>query len=148
MKLSTNADYAVRAVYELARHEPGEVVQTHTIALAQGIPESYLTKVLQQLARAGVVHTLRGNHGGVMLARPAGEISVCEVFEAIEGPVRLRRCRQRAMPCGDERCGTHDLWSTIESLLSRELQNVSFAALAADASKQGGRLAAPATSGR
>ena len=148
MKLSTNADYAVRAVYELARHEPGEVVPTHVIAVAQDMPESYLTKVVQQLARAGLVRTLRGSHGGVVLARGAAEISVCEVFEAIEGPVRLRRCRQRAMPCGDERCGTHDLWLTIETLLSRELQNVSFAALAADASKQGGRLAAATTSGR
>jgi len=148
MKLSTNADYAVRAVYELARHEPGAVVQTHTIAVAQGIPESYLTKVLQQLARADLVRTLRGNQGGVALVRAAGEISVRDVYEAVEGPAKLRGCWQRAAPCGDEQGATHDFWLTIERLLSQELENVKFAALAADARKQGGTPVAPATSGR
>ena len=148
MKLSTHADYAVRAVYELARHEPGTVVQTYAIAVAQGIPESYLTKVLQQLARVDLVRTLRGNQGGVALARAAGEISVRDVYEAVEGPVKLRRCRQRAIPCGDGRCATHEFWSTIETLLSQELENVSFAALAAGERKQGGSPVAPAMSGR
>lgn len=149
MKLSTHADYAVRAVYELARHEPGAVVQTHTIAAAQGIPESYLTKVLQQLGRANIVRTMRGNHGGVTLARDADEISVREVYEAVEGPVRLRRCFEHAQSaCEDERCGTHDLWTTIEALLAQELQNVNFAALAAADRKTGDPKVAQATSGR
>jgi Rrf2 family protein len=148
MKLSTNADYAVRAVYELACHEPGAVVQTHTIAVAQGIPESYLIKVLQQLARADLVRTLRGNQGGVALVRAADDISVRDVYEAVEGPLKLRRCQQRATPCGDERCATHDFWLTIETLLTQGLENVSFAALAADARKQGDVSVAHATSGR
>lgn len=63
MRLSTQADYAVRAVYELARHEPGAVVHTDQIAAAQGIPKARLTKVVQDLARAGLVRTLRGRQG-------------------------------------------------------------------------------------
>lgn len=160
MKLSTHADYAVRAVYELACHEPGAVLQTHAIAAAQGIPESYLIKVLQQLGRARVVRTMRGNHGGVTLARPADDISVRDVYEAVEGPVRLRRCVEHARgreqaqdvpvgrACEDEHCGTHDLWTTIEAVLAQELQNVNFAALAAADRRTGDRQVAPATSGR
>lgn len=148
MRLSTHADYAVRAVYELARYEPGAVVQTHVIAAAQSIPDSYLTKVLQQLVRADLVRTLRGNQGGVTLSRAAESISVREVYEAVEGPIKLCRCHQRGVACGAEPCGTHDFWSSIEALLRQELENVSFAALVADERKLGGAVATPVTSGR
>ena len=77
MKLSTQADYAVRAVYELARHEPGAVLHTGDIAAAQHIPGPRLAKVIHDLARADLVRTQRGHQGGVMLARPAGATSPC-----------------------------------------------------------------------
>jgi Rrf2 family iron-sulfur cluster assembly transcriptional regulator len=144
VKLSTQADYAVRAVYELARLAPGTLVHTRTIAAAQGIPEGYLAKVIQELVRAGVVRTFRGKQGGVLLARPASEISVREVCEAIEGPVLLCRCRQRAEPCGDEPCDTHDFWFSVESLLTMELENVSFAALAGPKPNRGAQAAGTA----
>ena len=130
MKLSTQADYAVRAVYELARHEPGTVLHTCDIAQAQRIPGARLAKVVQDLARAGLVRTQRGQQGGVMLARAAGEITVRQVYEAVEGPILLCRCRQRVERCGDDVCDTHAFWSGVEALLTRELQTVTFAALA------------------
>lgn len=129
VRLSTQADYAVRAVYELARREPGEVVPTETIAATQGIPGSRLTKVLQHLARADLVRTYRGSGGGVALARSPAQITVRQVYEAVEGPVLLCRCHQRTGPCGDRPCGTHDFWEGVESLLVRELDATTFAAL-------------------
>ena len=83
MKLSTQADYAVRAVYELARHDPGVVLHTGDIAAAQHIPGPRLAKVIHDLARADLVHTQRGHQGGVMLARPPAEITVRDVYEAV-----------------------------------------------------------------
>jgi len=129
MKLSTQADYAVRAVYELSLHEPGAVLHTGDIAAAQHIPCGRLAKVVQDLARAGLVHTQRGQQGGVMLARPAGSITVREVYEAAEGPILLCRCSRRAGPCADDACDTHDFWSGVEKLLTEELQTMTFAAL-------------------
>lgn len=130
MKLSTQADYAVRAVYELSRREAGAVVHTGDLAAAQRIPSARLAKVVQDLARAGLVRTMRGQQGGVMLARPAADITVREVYEAVEGPILLCRCRQRVEPCGDDVCDTHQFWSGVETLLTQELQTVTFAALA------------------
>jgi Rrf2 family iron-sulfur cluster assembly transcriptional regulator len=130
MKLSTQADYAVRAVFELSRHEAGAVVHTSDIAAAQRIPSARLAKVIQDLARAGLVRTMRGQQGGVMLARPAADITVRDVYEAVEGPILLCRCRQRVEPCRDDGCDTHQFWSGLETLLTQELQTVTFAALA------------------
>jgi Rrf2 family transcriptional regulator, iron-sulfur cluster assembly transcription factor len=76
------------------------------------------------------VRTHRGQQGGVMLARPAERITVREVYEAVEGPILLCRCRQRVEPCGDDVCDTHAFWRGVETLLTEELQNVTFAALA------------------
>ena len=142
MKLSTQADYAVRAVYELARHEPGTVLHTGDIAAAQHIPSARLAKVVQDLARADLVRTQRGQLGGVMLARRAERITVRDVYEAVEGPILLCRCRQRVETCGDDVCDTHAFWSGVETLLIEELQTVTFAALADP------RRRAPGTDGR
>lgn len=147
VKLSTQADYAVRAVYELARREPGEVVHTDDIAAAQRIPGSRLTKVLQELARADLVRTYRGSGGGVVLARPPAQITVRQVYEAVEGPVLLCRCHQRVQPCGDDPCDTHDFWQGVESLLVRELDTTTFAALARR-TRSGATGTAAGTAGR
>ena len=143
MKLSTQADYAVRAVYELALHEPGAVLHTGDIAAAQRIPCGRLAKVVQDLARAGLVRTQRGQQGGVVLARPAERITVREVYEAAEGPILLCRCRQRVEPCGDDVCDTHDFWSGVEKRLTEELQTVTFAALTGSRRREPGAGSRP-----
>lgn len=148
MKLSTQADYAVRAVYELARHEPGAVVHTSDIAAAQRIPSARLVKVVQDLARAGLVRTMRGQQGGVALARPAATITVRDVYEAVEGPILLCRCHRRVEPCGDDACDTHQFWSGVETLLTQELQTVTFAALADRGRRPQGAAGRPSTSRR
>lgn len=129
MKLSTQADYAVRAVLELARHDPGAMLHTDQIAAAQRVPKERLTKVVQDLARAGLVRTVRGRQGGVALAKPAAGISVRDVYEAVEGPILLCRCRQRAEACEEHSCETHAFWQGIETLLNEELETVTFADL-------------------
>ncbi len=141
MRLSTQADYAVRAVFELARREPGMVVHTDEIAAAQRIPSSGLAKVIRELARAEVVRTQRGSRGGVVLARPASEVTVRQVYEAVEGPLALCRCRASLEPCGETPCDTHDFWSSIETLLCGEFEKTTFAALAArrDDTRRGSR---------
>jgi Rrf2 family protein len=141
VKLSTQADYAVRAVYELARREQGSVVHTGDIAAAQRIPAARLAKVIQDLARADLVRTHRGHQGGVVLSRDPARITVRDVYEAVEGPILLCRCRQRADRCDGDGCDTHGFWSGLEALLTGELETMTFAALAdrGHASERGGR---------
>jgi Rrf2 family protein len=137
MKLSTQADYAVRAVFELANHDPGAVLHTGDIAAAQRIPGPRLAKVINDLARADLVRTQRGHQGGVTLARPAAEISVRDVYEAVEGPIILCRCRRHPEACVDDGCDTHDFWHGVETLLNQELETTTFAALT-DARRRAG----------
>lgn len=76
----------------LASQEPGRVCMISEISRAQEVPESFLAKIFQALARAGVVTSHRGAGGGFSLARAADEISLLEVIEATEGPISIYGC--------------------------------------------------------
>jgi len=88
MKLSRACGYAVCALVYLAGAEPEKLVPSHTIARATGMPEKFLLKTLAFLVRARLVLSLKGPHGGYRLARPAKDISLLDVVEAVEGPIR------------------------------------------------------------
>jgi Rrf2 family protein len=92
LKLTNAGDYGLQAVLYLARLADGETAILRQIAEEEGIPECFLRKVFQALARAGLVLTSRGVGGGVVLARPPSEISVLDIVEAIEGQVVLNTC--------------------------------------------------------
>ncbi len=91
VRISAKADYAVRAVIELAAAPEGANVSAREIASAQEIPQNFLENILAELRRAGIVHTHRGPGGGSSLARPADTISVGEILLAIDGPLAAVR---------------------------------------------------------
>jgi Rrf2 family protein len=92
MRISTKAEYACLAVAELANSGGnGFPKKMRDIAVAQGIPEPYLTKILLELKAAGLIHSSRGSVGGYQLARDASAISVAEVIDAIDGRADPRR---------------------------------------------------------
>ena len=91
VRISAKADYAVRAVIELAAAPEGANVSAREIASAQEIPQNFLENILAELRRAGIVHTHRGPGGGSTLARPADTISVGEILLAIDGPLAAVR---------------------------------------------------------
>jgi len=86
VKVTAKADYAIRAVLELATVEDG-LVKGERIARAQGIPLKFLENILIDLRHAGIVHAQRGAEGGYRLARPAAEVTLGEVIRAVEGPL-------------------------------------------------------------
>lgn len=92
MRLTCGADYGARGIIRLAQMPPNTVTLVSEIASAEGLPESYLAKVFQDLAKKGLVRSHRGAKGGFSLARPAEQITLREVIEAIEGPIALSRC--------------------------------------------------------
>ena len=88
MKLSTTAGHAVRALVFLARRGGDGLLVAHVFAGARGIPEEYLGKTLKGLVLAGILLSSRGPDGGYRLARPAKRITLLDVAEAVDGPVR------------------------------------------------------------
>jgi Rrf2 family protein len=92
MEISRRTDYGVRLILDLAGLADGKRASTQEIAERQNIPAPFLAKIISQLSLSGLVNTHRGAGGGVMLARPAGEINLLQVIEALDGPVRLNRC--------------------------------------------------------
>jgi len=94
MQLTRSADYAVRAMLEIAAQADSDEsrARTHEIAERKEIPPALLAKLIPLLVRAGLLASQRGARGGLALARPASEISMLEIVEAIEGPIALNRC--------------------------------------------------------
>ncbi|HNQ87912.1 MAG TPA: Rrf2 family transcriptional regulator [Verrucomicrobiota bacterium] len=101
MQITRAGEYGVLGLLNLARREPGEVVMIDALSRDEGIPRSFLAKVFQQLARAGLVRSLRGVGGGFVLARQPDQITVLEVLEAIEGRLALQRCTLDMAACRD-----------------------------------------------
>lgn len=91
MQVSARVDYGMRALAELARSDPDQLVTAEALAEAQGIPVKFLEGILTQLRRAGLVVSKRGAEGGYRLGRPADRIAVADVFRALEGPIAAVR---------------------------------------------------------
>ena len=90
MKVSQATRYAVSALIHLTRQGGSQPVSSHVIAEAEGSPEPFLRKVLERLASTRLLVSLKGATGGYRLARPAGRITLLEVVETVEGPIRGR----------------------------------------------------------
>src|SRR6516162_1844795 len=88
MKLTRASSYALHAVAYMADQENNEPVASHVIAKARKIPERFLLKVLKPLVSARVLSSIKGPNGGYRLAKSANEITLLEVLEAVDGPIR------------------------------------------------------------
>lgn len=128
MEITRQADYAMRAVLYLATYR---LANTREIAKAQSVPREYLAKIVQELARAGIVKTQRGVGGGITLARPPEEISLIDVLEAIEGPLTINRCFSHPRECPRESfCSMHYELGIIQKSLEQMFSRINFARLA------------------
>jgi Rrf2 family protein len=88
MKLTRASNYALHALEYMAARGLDTPVPSHHIARARGIPEGFLLKLLKPLVSARVLRSLKGPNGGYRLARPASKITLLEVVEAVDGPIR------------------------------------------------------------
>src|SRR6187549_2976085 len=92
MRLSHLADYAVVLMTAAARRPAGERLSATALAEDTGVPLPTAQKLMGQLAGAGLFHSARGASGGFALARAAGDISLADIVEAVEGPIALTMC--------------------------------------------------------
>jgi Rrf2 family protein len=127
MEISRRTDYGVRVIIDLAALPKNGRASTHEIADRQNIPAPFLAKIISQLSLSGLVSTYRGSGGGVSLARPASEISLLHVIEALDGPVRLNRCAIEPDACPrNGHCPVHHIWAKAQTDLTSLLSGTTF----------------------
>ncbi|HEX2697987.1 MAG TPA: Rrf2 family transcriptional regulator [Anaerolineales bacterium] len=130
MHVTRQADYALRTMLYLARLKQDKRTPTNTMAREQSIPPSFLPKIISQLCVAGLLHTARGAHGGVTLARDPKEISLLQVVEAVDGPIQLNVCVGSQRVCNLEGdCPLQTIWCDAQNELVTRLRNTNFAQL-------------------
>ena len=120
MQLSQTAEYALRAAIWLGQH-PGDPQTTQQIATGCQMPASYLAKVLQPLARSGIVSSQRGLGGGYVLEHNVDELTLLQIVNAVEPVQRIRSCPLKLSSHGARLCALHqaldDTMATVERTL-------------------------------
>lgn len=104
--ISQTVEYALRAAVYLADQAP-EPRTTEQIAAVTRVPQAYLSKVLQEMVRAGIVRSQRGIHGGFVLDRPAKKLTILEVVNAVDPIQRIRTCPLGLSSHGLRLCPLH-----------------------------------------
>lgn len=127
MKVSQATAYALHATMYMVRHITELPVTNNTIAKAEGIPSGYLAKVFQQLVKAHLVRSIRGQRRGYVFAKPPEEISLLELFEVIEGRVLFEDCFLRHCECGGtpQNCYIYAQWVSATGKLRKLLAETS-----------------------
>jgi Rrf2 family protein len=138
MMFSTKAEYGVRVMVELARHDGDAPVPLAEIAETDGLPLAYLEHLVARLRRAELVESRRGARGGYLLARPAADITMAEIVEALEGTIAPIECISEGadgtIVCAretdaDHVCPTKLLWTRVRFSIVRTLQDTTLADL-------------------
>jgi Rrf2 family protein len=131
MHVTAKADYAVRAVIELASSSQGSPRKVDEVARAQGIPVSFLENILTQLRSSGVVRSQRGPEGGYWLAHPAEEVTLAQVIRAVEGPlVGVRGQRPEEVQYTGSAETLNQVWIAVRANLRNVLEHVTVADVA------------------
>jgi Rrf2 family protein len=133
LKLSKKADYGLIAVRHLAEQAPLMACSAKEIARTYGIPTELLAKILQKLAKHGLLISQHGTNGGYALAKPATEISAFEVIRAIEGPLFITSCVTDKRECGQmTRCTVREPLQKVNETLVKALSAVTISSLSSE----------------
>ncbi|HLC27008.1 MAG TPA: Rrf2 family transcriptional regulator [bacterium] len=130
MQLTRGGEYGILGVFYLAKQPPGKVVLLSEIANSQDIPQSFLAKIFQQLSRVNIIRSVRGAKGGFTLARSPETITVREILEVIEGPMRLSDCLVGPDLCARRpHCPLQLVWLEIHRQVTDILEKTTIAGL-------------------
>ncbi len=131
MRIPAKADYAVRALVELAAAEGDRPVPADQIAKRQGIAGPFLAGILGQLRLAGLVRSVRGADGGFLLARPAAEITLADVIRAVDGPLAtLSGQFPESLDYPGPAAGLREVWVAVRANLRAVLEHTTVADVA------------------
>jgi len=131
MIYSRSAEYAIRAFVHLAQVPDGKYAMVKNIAQTEDIPAHFLAKILQQLARKGLLRSSKGPTGGFALRIDASEIRLLDIVEALDGLAPYQQCASGLSECSDDMpCSMHDSWVTLRSRIMDYLGRNTIADLA------------------
>ena len=128
MRLTRAGEYGVRCILFLAGNGQGNVVGRVEIAKAMDIPEQFLGKIAQQLARSGFIEIIRGAKGGYRLLFSPNKLTLLDVVEAVTGEIFLNDCVMRPESCfRSSECSIHRVWEKAREQLRETLKEATFA---------------------
>lgn len=137
MTFTKPVEYALRALTYLASAGPGRVVMAKDIAADTGIPPHYLAKILQELARAGVLDSLKGPSGGFRLEERESKMSLFAAIRAMSPEAALVACPAGIEPCtAVSGCGLHEEWMKARSCIVEYLQGTTLAHAGAELTRK------------
>jgi Rrf2 family protein len=126
LQITNQADYATRAMYCLAKHSQEQPIPSNIIAERMNISPMFLSRINSLLSLAGMIHTRRGAHGGISLAKVPSKITLYDIVTAVDGPVVLRQCHADPASCERrEQCEMRPFWDEINDVLVDKLKGVS-----------------------
>jgi Rrf2 family iron-sulfur cluster assembly transcriptional regulator len=133
MRLTTKGRFAVTAMLDLAMHGGKRPVTLAGISQRQSISLSYLEQLFGKLRRHTLVDSVRGPGGGYTLARDLAKVSVADIITAVDEPLDATQCggKENCKGKDEQRCMTHDLWSTLNDKMYEYLDSVKLSDLVA-----------------
>ena len=131
MIFSKPTEYAIRGLSELATRPPNHLTMLDDILAGTELPRDFLAKLFQRLVRQGILRSAKGRGGGFTLARPAHQITLMHIVEALEGPQPLDGCVVGLSQCNASMpCSQHDIYKPIRQRLKDYLNTTTLADLA------------------
>jgi Rrf2 family iron-sulfur cluster assembly transcriptional regulator len=131
MRLTTKGRFAVTAMLDLAMHGGKRPVTLAGISQRQSISLSYLEQLFGKLRRHTLVESVRGPGGGYTLARDLEKVSIADIITAVDEPLDATQCGGKENCKDEQRCMTHDLWSTLNDKMYEYLDSVKLSDLVA-----------------
>lgn len=148
MNVSRQVDYATRIVLHLACQEADAMVSIPDIAAARELPVPFVRRIVSRLAEVGIVKSVRGSKGGILLGRAASEICLLDVLAAIEGPIQLSECVDAPRSCPlSSHCPVNGVWASTTRLLDNHLRSVRFSDLAREQNHRHAHRSSPTSRG-
>ena len=142
MRITTKTRYGMRAMVDLALNGGRGALSSRIISWQQEVSVKYLELILSMLQNAGLARSHRGANGGHELARPATEINLREIFEALEGPGWLIECTDSPETCHrSEFCVTREVWAKMHAAAMEVLETTTLQELSERASEKQGSSA-------
>lgn len=130
MRLTRAGEYAVRCVLYLASQGVGVVCNRKQIASEMDIPDQFLSKIAQQLARFGFLEIVQGAKGGLKLVVSPEHLTLLDVVEAVIGEIFLNDCVMRPESCQrSQACSVHQIWNKARNQLRATLREATFTSL-------------------
>jgi Rrf2 family iron-sulfur cluster assembly transcriptional regulator len=131
MQLTRAGEYAIRCILYLTMQDSKSIIKRKAIAANMEIPSHFLSKIAQQLARAGLIEINQGAKGGYRLLRPPEKITMLDVIQAVEGGIVLNQCLLNHQSCDRTKlCEVHQVWHRAQNALREVLGDANFRDLA------------------